>query len=278
MHGDERLVDAANLHHLHQLTAEVQPCGRCSDSPLVLGEDGLEVLHVVGSGRPAVDDVARQRCLAQGKELALELIVRAVIQEPERAPTARGVVDDLGHHRPVVVEKQLVAYAYLPGRLNQHVPKAQFFVELAQQEHLNLCVGLLLGAIESGRKHLCVVEDEGVAVVKVVHYVAETEVNGIAIGIHHVVALGVFLAHLYTIALAVGHHQAALIAMVHLVDGAVGIGERAERRLKGHLRLWQLKLELCQFHIFNLLSVYCLQCPVVRATPESRRASRSLRP
>ena len=61
VYGDEREVDATNLHALHQLTAEVQTRGRSGDGTLMLGIDSLEVLHIVSCSRTLVDDVAWQR-------------------------------------------------------------------------------------------------------------------------------------------------------------------------------------------------------------------------
>ena len=62
MDGDEGEVDATNLHHLHQLLAEVQT--RCGGrhGTLVLGIDGLELLHVILRSGTLLYDVAGQRC------------------------------------------------------------------------------------------------------------------------------------------------------------------------------------------------------------------------
>ena len=68
----------------------------CRDSALVFGERSLEVLHVLFGGmgkvlsfllRTVVDDISGQWCLAWGEELFLELIVRAVVEETQGAPS-----------------------------------------------------------------------------------------------------------------------------------------------------------------------------------------------
>ena len=238
MNRDVGKAIAAYLHHLHQLLAEVQTRRRGSDGSLVLGIDSLEVLHVVGLGRAAVHDVAGQRSLAQVEQLALELIVRAVVEESQRATAARGVVDHLGHHWPVVVEEQLVADAYLAGRLHQHVPEAQLLVQLAQQEHLNLRVGLLLRAVQTGGEHLRVVEDEGVALVEVVADVAEG---------HVLIRVGsrlVLLEEVYPIAFPVDDHEPALVSAVNALYGAVFILEDAVWRIECHQLLGEFEFKL----------------------------------
>ena len=63
---------------------------------LDFSERSLEVLHVLFGGmgkvlsflfRTVVDDISGQWCLAQGEELFLELIVRAVVEETQGAPS-----------------------------------------------------------------------------------------------------------------------------------------------------------------------------------------------
>ena len=111
-------------------------------------------------------------------------------------------------------------------------------VEFAQQEHLYLGVGLLLRAVETGGEHLGVVEDEGVALVEVVHEVAEhQELVG-------VVTVSILLVHIDGLALAVNHHQARLVAAVNTLLSAVFILEGAVRRIKGYLLFGQLESEL----------------------------------
>ena len=66
------------------------------DSPYVLGIDRLKVLHILFGGmrmnvhvlhsrlrRPVVEDISRQRALAEGVEIVHELIVRAVVEEAQ---------------------------------------------------------------------------------------------------------------------------------------------------------------------------------------------------
>ena len=238
MDGEIGEVEAANLHHLHQFTAEVQTCGGSRHSTLMAGEDGLEVLHVIRLGGTVINDVAGQRCRTEAEQLALELLMVAVVEEAQGAASAGRVVDDLGHHRAFVLEEQLVANANLAGRLHQHVPKAQLLVQLTQQEHLNLGIRLLLGTIETSREHLRVVEYESVALVEIVHQVAERqELVG-------VVAVSVLPEHLNALALAVYDHQSRLVAAIDSLHRAVFVLERAVRRVKGYLLFRQSEFEL----------------------------------
>ena len=136
-----------------------------------------------------------------------------VIEESQRTTTARGVVDDLGHHRTVVLEEQFIADSNLTGRLHEHIPETEVSVQLAQQEHLDLGIGLLLRTIETGRKHFSVVEDEGVVLIEVVEDVTEIEIDGVALVVLQVVAVLILLTHLNLATLTVEHHQPALVAM-----------------------------------------------------------------
>ena len=154
-----------------------------------------------------VDDVAWQWSLAKCEQLAFELIVRTVVKEAQRTAAACSVVDDLSHHCARIVEEELVAYTNLTCRLNEHVPEAHLLIEFAQQEHLNLSVSLLLCAIKARRKHLSVVEDESIMLVKVVEHIAEVEVfalDGLAVGI--------LLIHVNSLRFLVQNHQTALVA------------------------------------------------------------------
>ena len=137
-----------------------------------------------------------------------------VIEESQGASTAGSVVDHLGHHGTIVLEEEFVADTDLTGWLHEHIPQTQVGVQLAQQEHLDLGISLLLGAIETGGEHLGVVEDKGIVLVEIVEDVTEVEVNGIALFVEEIFAVLVFLRHLDTSALTVEHHEAALIAVV----------------------------------------------------------------
>ena len=120
----------------------------------------------------------------------------AVVEESQCAASAGGVVDDLCHHVSAFVEKQFVAYPYLSGRLHKHIPQAHLFVEFTKQEHLNLGVGLLLGAVETGGKHFGIVEYECIAFIKVVEDVPEIEIYGVALFVFQGFSILVFLVHL----------------------------------------------------------------------------------
>ena len=193
--GDKGKVDTLNLHTLHQLTTEVQASGRCSNSTLVLSVDGLEISHILLGSRTTVDNVAWQWSLAQTEQHLLEFIVWTVVEETQRTATAGGVINHLSHHRTIFLEKEFVADTNLTGRLYKHIPQALVGIKLAQQEHLNLGIGLLLGTVQTGREHLSVVEDECIVLVKVVEDVTEVETT------------------LDSLTLTMQHHQLALVAM-----------------------------------------------------------------
>ena len=209
MQSDVGKVDALDLHTLHQLAREVQTSGRSRNGTLVLGKYTLEVVEVVLCSMmilAAVNHIAWQRSLAKRVKLALELVVRTVVEEAQCASAACCVVDNLSHHRAALVEEELIAYTYLACRLNEHIPKAHLLVKLTQEEHLNLGVGLLLCTIEASREHLCVVEDESVVLVEIVEHIAEVEVfalNGLAVG--------VLLKHVDSLRFLMQNHQSALI-------------------------------------------------------------------
>ena len=118
--SEKSVVDTFNLHAFQQLPAEMESGSRSDHSPFVTGKDvlitlGIELLDRTG-------DVGGQRHLAQLVECLLELVVRAVVEEPQRAAARGGVVNHLGHHRVVVAEIELVADTDFPGRLDQNVP------------------------------------------------------------------------------------------------------------------------------------------------------------
>ena len=112
----------------------------------------------------------------------------AVVREYIEKGTFEGSVD---------IQKQLVADSYLARRLYEHVPKAHLLVQLAQQEHLNLCVGLLLRAVKTRREHLRIVEYECVTLVEIVEHIAEIEILGVAVLILQRLTLVVRLVHVY---------------------------------------------------------------------------------
>ena len=166
--------------------------------PLLRGEDRLVAFAVLRFDLLA--HPARKGRLAQFEERRLEFVVIAVEQEAQRAAARSGVVDHLGHHQVVVAEVELVADADFAGRIDQHVPQAQFAVQLAQQEDFDLGAGLLLVAVQTGRKDLRVVEDEQVALVEIVDDILENTMLDRALGTVH-------------------HHQTRLVAVLGRVLG-----------------------------------------------------------
>ena len=87
----------------------------------------------------------------------------------------------------------------------------EFFVQFAQQEHLDACSGLLLVSVKTGRKDLCIIKNEYIFLIKIVEHILENLVLNIT-------------------SLFVYNHQFALIAMI--------------RRTQSNPFLWKFKLEL----------------------------------
>ena len=153
-----------DLESAHQLAAEVESGSGGYDGALLGGVDGLVALLVFLLGLAV--HVFRNRRLAQFIELLLEGIVVAFAEEAQRTSARGGVVDHLGHevlHVLILAEIELVADADLTRRVDQHVPQAQALVQLAQQEDLDPCAGLLLVAIEAGGEDARVVHHKHVA-------------------------------------------------------------------------------------------------------------------
>ena len=194
----ESAFDTADLHALHQVFREVHPRRGSHHGPLLRGEDRLVAFAVLGFDLLA--HPARKGRLAQFEERRLEFVVIAVEQEAQRAAARSGVVDHLGHHQVVIAEIELVADTDLARRIDQHVPQTQFAVQLAQQEDFDLGAGLLLVAVQTGRKDLRVVEDEQVALVEIVDDILEDTMLDRALGTVH-------------------HHQTRLVAVLDRVLG-----------------------------------------------------------
>ena len=139
--------------------------------------------------------------------------MRTVVEETKRTSTTGGIVDDLSHHRSVIFEEELVANTNLARWLYKHIPQTEFLIELAEQEHLDLCVGLLLRPIQTGRKHLCVIEYKRVVLIEVVEDVTEIEIDRLSVFVLQLLALLVVARHLYALTLTVNNHQPTLVTM-----------------------------------------------------------------
>ena len=223
-------VNAADLHTLQQLTAEVQTTSRRCHSTLLLGIDRLETLHVFFLCRTPVHNIAGQRGFTQSEELLFELVVRTVIEETQGTSTTGGIVNHLSHHRPIFLKEEFVTDTDLTCRLHQHIPQTQVWVQLTQQEYFYLGIRFLLRTIQTCREHLRIVEDKGIILIEVIQDVPEVQIDGLPFLIGQVVTLFILLCHLDLSALTVYHHQSAFIAM--------------ETWLKCHLLLRKLKLKL----------------------------------
>src|SRR3712207_633614 len=104
-------------------------------------------------------------------------------------------------------KEQLIADTYLAGRLYQHVPKAHFLVQLTQKKHLNLGVGLLLCAVKTSRKHLCIIENKGISFFKIIQNI--TKLKELSL---YRISLFILPIHIYRLRLTVDYHHASLIA------------------------------------------------------------------
>ena len=241
MKSDIGEVDAPYFHHLHHLTTEMKTSGRGCDSTLVLGIDGLEIIHVFGSGRTSVNNIAWQRSLTKSEEFALKLFVRTVVEESQCASATGGVVDNLSHHRTITIEEQFVTYTNLACRFHQDIPQTEFGIQFPKQEHLYLGVGLFLCTIEASGEDCSVVEYKSVALVKVFDGITECHEYAISVGTGHHLAFLIGLVHVNLLTLAMEHHQPALITAVDLVNRSVVIRKCLVGWLKSHLIFWQIK-------------------------------------
>ena len=225
---------------------------RSSYSTLYLSENTLEIVHIILCSvmiLTCIDNVARKRSLAQSEERTLEDIMTAIliIEETEGTATAGGIVDNLGNHLVDIIEEKLVADTDLAGRLYQYVPKAHLWIELAEQEHLYLGIGLLLGTVKTGWENLGIVEDEGIALFKEIHDILELQEYWIAIGINHILAVFIFLVHLDGFTLLVENHESGLVAASNLectFTTSRFYHVLCLMWIKCHLIFWQLKVKL----------------------------------
>ena len=213
MERDVGKVDALDFHALHDLAGEVHAGGGGGDCAFVFGKYALEAFQVFRLALAAYE--TGDRGFAEGVERTLELIVVAVVEEAERAAAARGVVDDFRHNGVVLAEIELIANSDFTRGVYEHVPQAQFLIELTQQEHLDACAGFLLVAVEACGEDLGVVEHEDVVLVEEVEDILEHAVFNLA-------------------RLAVEHHHAAFVSM--------------RRGILGNLLLRQVELKLGKFH------------------------------
>ena len=101
--------------------------------------------------------------------------MRTVVEETKRTSTTGGIVDDLSHHRTILLKEQFVADTNLTGWFHEHIPQTQLLVELTQQEHFDLSIGLLLRTIETSWEHLRVVENKSIAIIEIIDDITEVQ-------------------------------------------------------------------------------------------------------
>ena len=196
-----------------------------------------------------IDDIARKRSLTQCKERTLEDIVVTIliIEETEGTATAGGIIDYLGYHLVDIIKEELVADTDLACRLYQHIPKAHLGIQLTEQEHLDLGIGLLLGTIKARWEYLGIIEDEGITLFEVIDDILELQEYWIAFSIYHILAILVLLVHFDGFRLLVEYHQSRLVTTGNLectfttssLDHTLSL-----MWIKCHLSSWQLKVEL----------------------------------
>ena len=178
MQGNKCRVDASDLHTFHELAREMKPCGWRCYGTFLLSKHALEVFHIFLCGMvylAIVDNITWQWSLAQSKERAFEDIVLTVlvIEEAKSTSTAGSIVDYLSHHLVDIIKEEFVSYTNLTGWFYEHIPESHLLIQLSEQEHLNLGIGLLLGTIESCREHLGVVEYKRISLIEIVDDVLE---------------------------------------------------------------------------------------------------------
>lgn len=125
-----------------------------------------------------------------------DMLTDLVIEEAKSTSTAGGIVDYLSHHLVDIIKEEFVSYTNLTGWFYEYIPESHLLIQLSEQEHLNLGIGLLLGTIKTGWENLGIVEDESIALFEVIHDILELQEYWIAIGINHILAVFIFLVHL----------------------------------------------------------------------------------
>jgi len=112
-------------------------------------------------------DAPWKGCFPQGIKGIFEVLMAAIKQKAQSASPGCRVVNDFGHHRFVFTEIKFVADTNFTGRIDQHIPKTEFFVEFSEQEHFNLSTRFLLVAVQASGKHFGIVEDEYILFVEI---------------------------------------------------------------------------------------------------------------
>ena len=200
MQSNESLVDAINLHTLHQLSGEVETSSRSSYSTFLLCKNALEIVHIFlcsVMNLTVINHITWQWSLTQCKERLLEDIMLTffIIEETKSTTTTGGIIDNLSYHLVHIVKEQLVANTNLAGRLYEYIPKTHLRIQFTEQEHFNLGISLLLGTIKTGWENLGIIEYKGITLGKVVDNILELQVYWIAVGIHHILAILILLIH-----------------------------------------------------------------------------------
>ena len=252
MQSNESLVNAINLHTLHQLSGEVETSSWSSYSTFLLCKYALEVVHIILCSvmhLTVINHITRQWSLTQCKERLLEDIMLTffIIEETKGTTTAGGIIDNLSYHLVHIVKEQLVANTNLAGRLYEYIPKTHLRIQFTEQEHFNLGISLLLGTIKTGWENLGVIEYKGITLGKVVDNILELQVYRIAVGIHHILAFLILLIHLNGFRLLMEHHETRLVTASHLeytFSTCCLNHTSCFMWIKCHLLFWQLEIEL----------------------------------
>ena len=186
MEGGFGETNAFDLKAFDQFFTEMKPRGRSSYGAFMLGIYGLVAFFVFGFGLAL--DVFRQGGFSQCLQHHAKLLVGTIPEETDRTSAAGGIVDHFGHQFVAFTEIELIAYADLPGRIHDHIPKAVSLVQFAKQEYLDLGAGFFLTAVHTGWKYLRVVHHKHVLVIKIINDVFEMTVldlAGLSVDDHH---------------------------------------------------------------------------------------------
>ena len=137
------------------------------------------------------------------------------MQEAECSATRGGVIDNLCYEG-VVIKEQLVANTDFSCWFDKHIPQTHVSIQLTQQEYLNLCICLLLAAIQTCWHNLGIIEYKGIALVKEIEDVTELQRNLISFFITYALTLAINLVKENLSCLALYDDEVTLIRTLYV--------------------------------------------------------------
>ena len=167
-------------------------------------------------------DIAWQRRTTHGIQARNELLVVIVRQEAEGTSAAGSIIYHFSNDSGVFLKRQFITDTNLSRRFYLHIPIAVLVIQLTEQEYLNKRIGLLLTTPETSRKDLGIVENEQIALIKILYQFR----HGFVLNIP---------------CLAMEHHQ----------TGVIAIG----RRELSNQFFWQFKFKLAQSYIIRFVHI-----------------------